>query len=122
MRAIVADRAACDALRAKIDAAYGYPRCDRLSGTITAPRGVALSCPCVSATAPDARCRFCTLAETLPERLRDGTFAYPVNESKAETLSALSAGERASVRTVADAERTAATISVGAAAEEVKKP
>lgn len=119
MRAIVADRAACDALRAKIDAAYGYPRCDRLSGTITAPRGVALSCPCVIATAPDARCRFCTLAETLPERLRDGTFAYPVDEAKAETLSALSAGERSSVRAVTDAER--ATVSVGAAAE-AKKP
>lgn len=108
---IVPDQPSADALRAKVDAAHGYPRCERLSGTVTFVGGGRHvgedargkpACPCVDAAAPDPRCSFTTRAEAPVLTLNDGTFAYPVNEAKPETLAALTAQERSRIVTVTD--------------------
>jgi hypothetical protein len=113
MRAIkAATQAEADALRSKVDAAYGYPRCDRLSGTIAPAAGRrALTCPCRTATAPDSACTFSTRAETLPVELTDRSWAYPVREDESVTMAALTKSERGRVVDVADSERRAAAAS-----------
>ena len=99
MKAIpTADQATADALRAKVDAALGFPRCDRLSGTCVAL--VPITCPCTKANAPDARCMFATRAQSLPVRTASG-WAYPVDDAKGPALAALSGSERDAVVEVA---------------------
>ena len=109
IRAITGTQAACDALRTRVDAALGLPRCERLAGNLTLdgspilPSDTRLSCPCTRADTPDARCKFATRAESLPIELVSG-WCYPVTESKPEVLAALTAPERAAVVDVADSQ------------------
>lgn len=93
-----AARADVDALAAKVDASHGYPRCDRLAGTIAPAEGRRpLACPCKDASAPDPTCTFSTRAEARPIELASGEWAYPVDLAAQETYAALSKSERGAV-------------------------
>lgn len=92
-----ADQAAALALAAKVDAALGFPRCDRLSGTIVAR--VPIACPCTRATTPDARCSFSTRTQLDPVQT-DTAWAYPLDDKRADVLAPLSAQEKSAIADV----------------------
>jgi hypothetical protein len=98
-------QAAVDALAARVDNALGYPRCERLSGTLQldgAPIAVtAPICRCTVASAPHATCVYSTRSEARPVALVSG-WAYPVRESKASVMAALTGAEHAQIVTIAD--------------------
>lgn len=89
-------RAEADGFAARVDAALGYPRCERLAGTLVVQRAV--TCPCVSVSAPHASCLFATFTKAKPTPLRSGAFAYPVADAAARA--ALTAGERARIEEI----------------------
>jgi hypothetical protein len=109
MRAIVeASRAAAQAIRDRVNAANGYPRCERLSGGITQIGGGRHvdSCPCTVATSPHPACLLATRSDADVHPLKDGSFAIQVQEGKAASFAALSAAEKARIVTVNESQRT----------------
>jgi hypothetical protein len=105
---VVADAATARALAARIDAAHGLPRCERLAGRATFLGGAARTCPCTDVAAPDARCPHAARTELAPTRLRDGSIVVPVRESQAATIAALTAAERLAVVTIAESAKVRA--------------
>ncbi len=98
-----ADRTEAEAIAARVDAAYGYPRCERLAGNVTnvgGGRHVA-TCPCTRADQPKTACLLATRAEALPFKRLDRSWALPVREELPVTVAALTAPERARVVTIA---------------------
>jgi len=96
------DKASADAIRAQVDASCGFPRCDRLSGTLVSV--VAVTCPCTKPNVPDPRCQFRTDADALPLQTVGG-WAYPV-VGDAKTMSGLTPQQRSSIVTLVESAAT----------------
>ena len=120
MRCIVATtRAEAEAIRDRVDAAYGLPRCERLAGGITrVGGGIHATCECTVASAPVASCQLATRSEASIHRLRDGRIVYHVPAGRTLTASTLTAAERARITTVPDADLDVEITRTAAAAPE----
>lgn len=124
MRAIrVANRDEATALAARINASHGYPRCDRLARALTSDGhpSVVATCTCRDANAPMPGCLLSTRAETNPIELADRSFALPVRETEARTLSALDVAERDAIVTLRDDEMKREVPVADLAVESIRK-
>ena len=120
-RGIKRAQAAANNLRDRVDAALGYPRCERLSGTLAldgrpVPVSGVLTCPCTVVTSPDPACPYATRSEAEPVQIAGNPpYAYPVRESKANVMAQLNASERSAIVTIDDTEIIAIATAAAAA-------
>lgn len=115
-----ATEAASDDMALRQTTAAGYPRCERLAGTLRldgvpiSASDSRLSCPCVRVNEPDVRCKHATRAEVRSVRL-ETNWACPVTESKPACLASLTAPERSAIETIPGSERRGSIATLAAA-------
>ena len=111
IRGILGTQATCNALRSRINAALGLPRCELLAGNLKLD-GVSIASndprlisrhQCSRADTPHAACPFATRSDNDPIELLT-TWCYPVTESNATVMATLTAPERALIVAVLDSD------------------